>query len=433
MNIKLKIATTVHLFVFVLFSPGATQIVTAQTAMTENQRRLYELELGYFADLACPPSDSTNSIYSAPTSLVGSDNQEKSLNYFISKGLTKEQSAGIIGNLMRESNLNPYADQANGPGMGIAQWSEGGRWDVLLSWAGGRDPYGLDTQLDFIWYEMTTVSPWNLTLPAIKATATVEEAAAVFEDKFEKSADTPGSSGMALRIKYALDAYTSIGGVVESNPSAPAPLPTTFASDFCGTYGYGTNVGITAAASQFIDGIEIFSQTDPLWKDIVYGTSTIGAAGCGVTAMATIISALTGIRTTPPETAAYADEQNQFEDGVGSKWTMPPIVAEKWGLNARQINPTIADVTAILNMGGMVITSGKGPLPFSTTTGHYIAIRAVTPEGKWMVADSSHGGVTNTVEYDPQFILNIIIDSERSGSMYGITPKGATATPNTPI
>src|SRR5277367_4611477 len=60
-----------------------------------------------------------------------SSNEHTAFNYFVSKGLSKIQSAGVIGNLMQESNVIPTAvEYGGGPGRGIAQWSVGGRWDT---------------------------------------------------------------------------------------------------------------------------------------------------------------------------------------------------------------------------------------------------------------------------------------------------------------
>src|SRR4051812_1918394 len=60
-------------------------------------------------------------VVAAPSALAAS-NDEIAFDYFVSKGLTERQSAGIVGNLVQESGspINPYADQPGGPGMGIA-------------------------------------------------------------------------------------------------------------------------------------------------------------------------------------------------------------------------------------------------------------------------------------------------------------------------
>src|SRR6478609_5553836 len=57
-------------------------------------------------------------------------NDKPAFDFFVAKGLTNFQAAGIVGNLDQESGVNPASVQAGGPGRGIAQWSVGGRWDT---------------------------------------------------------------------------------------------------------------------------------------------------------------------------------------------------------------------------------------------------------------------------------------------------------------
>src|ERR1017187_2975403 len=56
-------------------------------------------------------------------------NEQPAFDFFVGKGLTTFQAAGIVGNLVQESNVSPTSVQAGGPGRGIAQWSTGGRWE----------------------------------------------------------------------------------------------------------------------------------------------------------------------------------------------------------------------------------------------------------------------------------------------------------------
>src|SRR4051812_26829508 len=57
-------------------------------------------------------------------------NDKAAYDFFVAKGLTPFQAAGIVGNLDQESGVNPASVQfGGGPGRGIAQWSVGGRWD----------------------------------------------------------------------------------------------------------------------------------------------------------------------------------------------------------------------------------------------------------------------------------------------------------------
>ena len=91
-------------------------------------------------------------------------NDKIAFDYFVSKGLTDVEAAGVVGNMDQESGMSPTIAQiGGGPGRGIAQWSVGGRWDsshhdnvVWYASQHGASRYSLDLQLDFIWYELTT-------------------------------------------------------------------------------------------------------------------------------------------------------------------------------------------------------------------------------------------------------------------------------------
>ena len=125
-------------------------------------------------------------------------------NYFVGKGLTNFQAAGIVGNLDQESGVNPGAVQSGGPGRGIAQWSVGGRWDtdsndnaVAYASKEGQSVLSLQLQLDFIWYELTTFSGYGLA--SLKGTTNVTDATVVFETDFEGC----GQCDQSTRISYA--------------------------------------------------------------------------------------------------------------------------------------------------------------------------------------------------------------------------------------
>ncbi|MGH7329635.1 MAG: phage tail tip lysozyme, partial [Polyangiaceae bacterium] len=147
------------------------------------------------------------------------------------KGLTNFQAAGIVGNLDQESNVDPNAVQAGGPGRGIAQWSVGGRWDTdagdnAVAYAAGKGVSvdSLNLQLDFIWYELTN---FGYGLSALRATTNVTDATVVFQDDFEGC----GTCDQTNRVNYAkavLAAYGSIpfaaGYVSQSWPLATTAM-----------------------------------------------------------------------------------------------------------------------------------------------------------------------------------------------------------------
>ena len=110
--------------------------------------------------------------------------------FFRNKGLSRVQSAGIVGNLMQESSVIPTAVQyGGGPGRGIAQWSVGGRWnsshDDNVAWyaaAHGLSRWSLTTQLDFIWYEL---NHFGYGFSSLRAATTVTAAVKAFQDRYE--------------------------------------------------------------------------------------------------------------------------------------------------------------------------------------------------------------------------------------------------------
>lgn len=103
-------------------------------------------------------------------------------------GFSHAAAAGILGNLKQESGTNPNADQPNGPGRGIAQWSEGERWDQLVAFANrnGKDPEDLRTQYEFMLKEMKA-GIFGFELDKFKRLGNAREAARYFNDHFEKA------------------------------------------------------------------------------------------------------------------------------------------------------------------------------------------------------------------------------------------------------
>lgn len=157
-----------------------------------------------------------NSIGMSPntsrTALAASSANEKTaFNFFVAKGLTKKQSAGIVGNLIQESGVDPTAAQSGGAGRGIAQWSTGGRWDSYSKdnavWYTnsilGASRWNLTAQLKFVWYELTTYSYYGLA--AIKSSTTINGAVVAFQNKFEGC----GTCLQSKREAYALQVYNA--------------------------------------------------------------------------------------------------------------------------------------------------------------------------------------------------------------------------------
>jgi len=170
--------------------------------------------------------------------------------------------------------------------------------------------------------------------------------------------------------------------------------------------------------SKFVDGFLIYSQYDKAWADHPYSTSTIAASGCGPSAMAMIITALTGSRVTPIDTADYAAQQNLYVGGVDSSHSIGPVLADHWGLHANALSADVTAISDALRAGQLVIAPGKGAEPF-TQSGHFIVIRAVLTDGKWKVGDSAHEN-TSDKEWDPAQIV-ASIQANGGGGVYAIS------------
>ncbi len=160
-------------------------------------------------------------------------NDKVAFEFFVGKGLTHVQAAGIVGNLDQESGMNPSIWQyGGGPGRGIAQWSAGGRWDTSyhdnVKWYAadhGASIYSLNLQLDFIWYELTDLGYGDSQL---RAATTVDEAVAAFQDRYEIC----GTCDASNRIAHAEAALTAFGGG-SSGGGSPAADACSAAHGFC--------------------------------------------------------------------------------------------------------------------------------------------------------------------------------------------------------
>ncbi len=143
-----------------------------------------------------------------------SNAEQTAFNYFVSKGLTETQAAGVVGNLIQESTVIPTAvEYGGGPGRGIAQWSVGGRWDSVhndnvTAYANqqGSSRWALNTQLDFIWYELTSFSSYGLA--QLKSATSITGATVAFMTKYEVC----GTCNQSGRISYAKQVLAAYGG-----------------------------------------------------------------------------------------------------------------------------------------------------------------------------------------------------------------------------
>ena len=119
------------------------------------------------------------------------------VNFFMNKGLTKNQAKGIYGNIMQESGGKHNIVSRDGHNSyGLAQWT-GTRKARLFS-KYGTNPT-VNQQLEYLWDELNSTE--KNALNALRNTTTVEDATKVFMQKFERPAKW--AANFKNRLKHA--------------------------------------------------------------------------------------------------------------------------------------------------------------------------------------------------------------------------------------
>lgn len=168
---------------------------------------------GDASQIVCCPTGDGSSGTAVDIGNVSGDTGKQAFAYFVQKGLSADQAAGIVGNLMKESGgntlkLDPKITNPIGA-YGIAQWL-GGRKDKLKA----LPKYDtVQVQLDYLWSELTGGYKKSV-LDPIK-TADRGGATRIFLEKFEIPC-TPGAgcnAEYAERKKNADTAYNELSGM----------------------------------------------------------------------------------------------------------------------------------------------------------------------------------------------------------------------------
>lgn len=171
--------------------------------------------------------------------LTGADNEEKVWKYFISKSLSPEQAAGVMGNLKAESGFVPD-NQENGKvfgtgGWGIAQWTAGRRVTLVAAVLAAGLPYTneqtppdqvdalLAFELEYLHNESNARNsrsyPGTNEWEGLKRQATARDATYYWEYNFER----PAIAGQEVRFRFAeeiLAKYSAITGSPAAGCSA---------------------------------------------------------------------------------------------------------------------------------------------------------------------------------------------------------------------
>lgn len=217
-------------------------------AITSNQANVLNQGIFYFdTEISC--NDLTSS-GSTTTTLTGTDNLSKAMNFFVSKGLNPTQAAAIIGNMEQESGvgLNPTAVNPTSGAYGIAQWL-GGRLDKLKTLQGYNT---LGVQLNYLWDEITVGSEKNDgALQALKTDTTIDQMVTDWETHFERAGTQ--EANIPQRIKYANDVLKNYGASTSSSNSTTATTASSSCNNSTAPTGGGTACTGGTGSGKFID------------------------------------------------------------------------------------------------------------------------------------------------------------------------------------
>jgi hypothetical protein len=154
------------------------------------------------------------------------DNQQQAYQYLIAQGYSPVAAAGVVGNLVQESGVNPTVNPGDsGTAHGIAQW-RGDRWSGLQDYAKQNrgSVNDLNTQLGYLDYELR--NRYGDTYQKLMSARTPGDAAGAFALGYErpKGAETGVASnvdGWANRLSAAQSIY----GTPVSNQQTASVTP----------------------------------------------------------------------------------------------------------------------------------------------------------------------------------------------------------------
>lgn len=131
--------------------------------------------------------------------------------------------------------------------------------------------------------------------------------------------------------------------------------------------------------------IPLLLQWDERWGYGKYGDGILAVCGCGPTALSMVVSGLTGDDSiTPYVVARYADDNDYYVQGAGSKWSLISEGCQNFGVTAKELSLSENVVYGALETGSPIICSVR-PGDF-TTTGHFIVLVGIE-DGKIRVND----------------------------------------------
>jgi hypothetical protein len=286
------------------------------------------------------------------TALQGANAAAAAHKFFIGKGYTPEQSAGIVGNLVHESGMQPNAVGDAGTSGGLAQFHNE-RLTALRNYAKsvGKPATDFNTQLEFIDRELHTSESGTLT--KLQAARTPEQAAHAFID-YERplgwSPENPaGGLGYKSRIGFARQVFNGQPADTSMGPAGSAWLAANRKASVD-----------DAATSQ--------------WKTVMDDYNKEGTRP-SLNAVNDIVSAANATQNHPLLETIAADAKRMDLSGEFARGSLPTQHAEIARRQAegerRELPPATAATQKDLQRRNDAITTGLKDNPIATTVTNF--------------------------------------------------------------
>lgn len=198
--------------------------------------------------------------------------------YLLDKGLDEVQVAAIIGNMYKESGVDPAAVNEDSGAFGLCQWL-GGRLNGLRAFCDARDvPYtDISAQLDFFWDEFTMArgGGWSFRsnyddFMACLNDDQLETAVEIFARHFERCGldemNLPNRNEHARRV---LDALRTGGGAIAGVGDLQWPSDTPQWGTYADHWGLDIQAGMGTPVFASADGIVVNAKFVGTWGNYV--------------------------------------------------------------------------------------------------------------------------------------------------------------------
>ena len=158
----------------------------------------------------------------------------EAMNFFMSQGYTREQSAGIVANLIAESSLIPTNHNRDEDSRGIAQWNNRGaapgrpgRRDRVEQFLGSPVlQSSFQDQLRAVAWELSSSGPEARAGELLRRTTTAEEASDIIMNQYERPSQSERVRTGPIRRRQALDLLNQpapgVTGAPETSQSRPS-------------------------------------------------------------------------------------------------------------------------------------------------------------------------------------------------------------------